>query len=173
MFRNRKWIFFSYSLLGKSIPLKPPKCGTFSLPLLLGLLWGTVARNSVFSAFRDVSLKSTQELHGWIRVSPTSHLLYTLSPNPKAAEFVLTVSMPLEKISYLFHLSFYFWAQNQFREPDGKWYHAISSIAFISSHSPSLTLSTSSKFLLKFASSIIVAEFLIILGISPVNLLLL
>lgn len=65
-----KWIFFSYSLLAKSILLEPPQYGTFSLPLLLGVLWGTVARNSVFSAFRAASLQSAQVVHVWIREFP-------------------------------------------------------------------------------------------------------
>lgn len=61
-----KWIFFSYSLLGKSICLKPPQCGTFSLPLLLGLLWGVVARFCLW-CFQSCQPSEYLGVHGWIR----------------------------------------------------------------------------------------------------------
>lgn len=49
----------------------------------------------------------------------------------------------VEKVSYLLNLPFYsLWAQNQFKEPDEKRYHVISSIVLISSHFPSLLLLT-------------------------------
>lgn len=104
------------------------------------------ARNVVFSSFRAALFKYSEGVRlNYSRIPP-------MPPSPIAVPYFVPKSqcsrvcahsftVSVEKVSYLLNLPFYsFWAQNQFREPDGKRHHAVSSIVLISSHFPCLLL---------------------------------
>lgn len=150
---------------------------------------GSHAENAVSRAFKAASLL---EMWAWIR-EQTPHPIsaphfFFESQSFRICAYSLPVSLVM--VSYLSDLPFYsFWAQNQFRELDGKRHHVISPLVLISSSSPAHPLSllwdpAEISIICEIKGRIpymwrevtcslvlIVAEFLSIDGISSANLL--